>query len=412
MSENILVIGSGDQHFREYALRGLAGRHRVLLIAQAPLAWQSRYVADHREVELKDRAQVLAAAKELAALHDVAGVLTWDEMQVRVAAEVGAELGVATMPVEAARACRDKARQRERFQATGVASARHLLVGSVAEAVTAADTIGYPVVLKPRGQAASIAVRIVRSEAELRETFALVRDAENPSIEDRLVLVEEFLAGPEIAVDSWVLDGRVVPFSISAKRTDYPPYFEEVAHVVGKVLDAKTEAAVREVVIAANEALGIDRAVTHTELMLTADGPKVVEVNGRLGGDLIPHLAEIAVPGLSIGGVLGAVATGRAPEPMPEPDRLVGIRFLYPASDLAFHDIEVPAGLTDEPWVHEVRRVSEPGTELRLPPRQFLGRAGFVIATGDTVSDVDERLLALANKVSLAGTPLVDQKNQ
>lgn len=218
----------------------------------------------------------------------MAGVLTWDEMQVRVAAEVGAELGVATMPVEAARACRDKARQRERFRATGVASARYELAGSEAEAAAAAETIGYPVVLKPRGQAASIAVRIVRSEAELRETFALVRDAENPSIEDGLVLVEEFLAGPEIAVDSWVLDGKVVPFSISAKRTGYPPYFEEVAHVVGKVLDARTEAAVREVVIAANEALGIDRAVTHTELMLTADGPKVVEVNGRLGGDLIP----------------------------------------------------------------------------------------------------------------------------
>ena len=67
---------------------------------------------------------------------------------------------------------------------------------------------------------------------------------------------------------------------------------------------------------------------------------------------------------------------------MPEPDRLVGIRFLYPASDLTFDDLEVPAGLVDEPWVHEVRRVSEPGTELRLPPRQFLGRAGFVIATG------------------------------
>ena len=409
MIENILVVGSGDQHFREYALRGLAERYRVLLIAQTPLSWQSPYAADYREVELQDQAQVLAAAKDLAALHRVAGVLTWDEMQVRVAAEVAAELGVPAMPVAAARACRDKAQQRERFLAAGVPSARFQLTGSVAEAVAAADTIGYPVVLKPRGQAASIAVRIVRSEAELREAFAVVRDSENPSIEDGLVLVEEFLAGTEIAVDSWVLDGRVEPFSISAKRTDYPPYFVEVAHVVGKVLDSGTEAAVREVVIAASKALGIDRTVTHTELMLTADGPKVVEVNGRLGGGLIPRLAEIAIPGLSIGGLLGDVATSREPAPIPEPEHLVGIRFLYPEADLTFDDIEVPAALADEPWVHEVRRVSEPGTELRLPPAQFLGRAGFVIATGDTVSEVDERLLALANKVSLVGTALVDQ---
>jgi glutathione synthase/RimK-type ligase-like ATP-grasp enzyme len=406
MKESVLVIGTGFQHFREYALRGLAQRYRVVLVARSPLEWELPYVAEYREADLQDEAAVLAAAEDLAARNRIVGVVTWDEWLVAQAAEIGARLGVRSMPTGAARSCRDKAMQRARFQEEGVPSARFHLAASVAEAVAAADEIGYPVVVKPRGQAASIAVTIVRSEAELRETFEVVRGAESPSIGDGLVLVEEFLSGPEIAVDSWVLDGRVEPFSISAKRTDYPPFFEEVAHVVGKVLDSGTEAAVRDVVIAANRALGVDRTVTHTELMLTADGPRVVEVNGRLGGDLIPRLAEIAIPGLSIGGVLGAVATGREPDPIPEPDRLVGIRFLYPGADLTFDDIEMPAALADEPWVHEVRRVSEPGTELRLPPRQFLGRAGYVIATGADIAEIDARLLALADSTTVVGEPL------
>jgi glutathione synthase/RimK-type ligase-like ATP-grasp enzyme len=406
MKESVLVIGTGFQHFREYALRGLAQRYRVVLVARSPLEWELPYVAEYREADLQDEAAVLAAAEDLAARNRIVGVVTWDEWLVAQAAEIGARLGVRSMPTGAARSCRDKAMQRARFQEEGVPSARFHLAASVAEAVAAADEIGYPVVVKPRGQAASIAVTIVRSEAELRETFEVVRGAESPSIGDGLVLVEEFLSGPEIAVDSWVLDGRVEPFSISAKRTDYPPFFEEVAHVVGKVLDSGTEAAVRDVVIAANLALGVDRTVTHTELMLTADGPRVVEVNGRLGGDLIPRLAEIAIPGLSIGGVLGAVATGREPDPIPEPDRLVGIRFLYPGADLTFDDIEMPAALADEPWVHEVRRVSEPGTELRLPPRQFLGRAGYVIATGADIAEIDARLLALADSTTVVGEPL------
>ncbi|MDQ0714023.1 glutathione synthase/RimK-type ligase-like ATP-grasp enzyme [Streptomyces luteogriseus] len=406
MKESVLVIGTGFQHFREYALRGLAQRYRVVLVARSPLEWELPYVAEYREADLQDEAAVLAAAEDLAARNRIVGVVTWDEWLVAQAAEIGARLGVRSMPTGAARSCRDKAMQRARFQEEGVPSARFHLAASVAEAVAAADEIGYPVVVKPRGQAASIAVTIVHSEAELRETFEVVRGAESPSIGDGLVLVEEFLSGPEIAVDSWVLDGRVEPFSISAKRTDYPPFFEEVAHVVGKVLDSGTEAAVRDVVIAANRALGVDRTVTHTELMLTADGPRVVEVNGRLGGDLIPRLAEIAIPGLSIGGVLGAVATGREPDPIPEPDRLVGIRFLYPGADLTFDDIEVPAALADEPWVHEVRRVSEPGTELRLPPRQFLGRAGYVIATGADIAEIDARLLALADSTTVVGEPL------
>jgi biotin carboxylase len=405
MKESVLVIGSGNKHFREYALRGLAEAFRLVLIGPQ-LDWQLSYAADHREADVQDEAAAYAAAADLAADHRITGVVTWEESLVTHAAEVAARLGVPAMSVEAARACRDKARQRERFQADGVPSARFALTGSETEAVTAAESLGYPVVLKPRGRAASVGVRIVHSEAELRETFAWVRDVEHASIDDGLVLVEEFLSGPEIAVDSWVLDGRVEPFSIAAKRTGYPPYFEEVAHVAGRVLDPGTEARVREVVIAANRALGTDRTITHTELMLTADGPKVIEVNGRLGGDLIPRLAELAVPGLSVGRVLGTVATGRAPEPIAAPDRLVGIRFLYPAADLAFTGLELPSALADEPWVHEVRTVTDVGTELRLPPRGFLGRAGYAIATGNDVAEIDARLLKLAEATGVQGEPL------
>ncbi|WP_331719344.1 ATP-grasp domain-containing protein [Streptomyces sp. NBC_00158] len=406
MLDSVLVIGSGYLHFREYALRGLAEHHRVVLIGQRPLDWQLKYAAEYREADLQDEAAVFAAADELAAGNRIVGVVTWEEMLITRAAAVGARLGVPTMPVEAARACRDKAEQRRLFQEQGVPSARFHLAGSVAEAVSAAAAIGYPVVVKPRGRAASVAVQIVRSEAELRAAFDFARTSENAAIEDGLVLIEEFLVGPEISVDSWVLDGRVEPYAIALKRTGYAPFFEEVAHVVGTVLDPETEAAVREVVVRSNLALGIDRTVTHTELMLTADGPKVIEVNGRLGGELIPRLAELAVEGLSVGRLLGSVATGREPEPIPRPERLVGIRFLYPAEDLVFEDIEVPAALAGEPWVREVRRVSDPGTELRLPPRQFLGRAGYVIATGSGVEEIDARLLKLAEGTAVLGRPL------
>lgn len=408
MDDSILVIGSGDQRFREYALRGLAEHHRVVLIGQA-LSWQLSYVADHREVALDDRAAVLAAATELAQRHRVRGVLTWDEMLVPLTADIGVELGVPGMPVDAARACRDKATQRERFAASGVPSARFRLAGSPAEALDAAADIGYPVVVKPRGGAASMAIQLARTEEDLRGAFDLARGGDRTA-EKVLVLVEEYLEGPEISVDSWVLDGRVQSYATALKRTDFPPFFEEVSHVVGDVLDARTAAEVQDVVVAAHRALGIDRTVTHTELMLTTDGPKVIEVNGRLGGDLIPHLGELATPGLSVGEVLGAVATGREPAPIPAVARLMGIRFLYPAEGMVFADLDYPAELAQETWVHEIRRVTEPGSGLRLPPEQFLGRAGYVIVTADTVAEVDERLTALANKVSVSGQPLTTEQ--
>jgi phosphoribosylamine-glycine ligase len=406
---HILVIGSGYRPFREYALRGLAERYRVVLIGEGPLDWQPAYTVEHREVrDIHDGLEVLAAAEELAARAPLAGVITWDEMLIALAAEVGAKLGVPTMPVAAARACRDKAIQRELYRQTGVPSARFALASSVADALTAAAEIGYPVVVKPRAQAASIAVQVVDNDDELRTAFEFARSSENKSVDDGLVLIEEFLRGEEISVDCWVLDGRVEPYIVAVKRTGYRPFFEEVGHVAGPVLDERTLAAVTDVVTRANNALGIDRTVTHTELMLTEDGPKIVEVNGRLGGELIPYLAQIAAPGLSVGEILGAVATGNEPATVPAPSRLVGIRFLYPPRDLALRDLEVPAALGEQPWVHEIRRVSDVGTELRLPPRQFLGRAGYGIVTGESVAEIDERLTALDEQISVTGEPLAE----
>jgi phosphoribosylamine-glycine ligase len=404
---HILVIGSGYRHFREYALRGLAQQHRVVLIGTEPLDWQLRHVVEHRVVrDLHDEAEVLAAARDLAAHRRLVGVVTWDEMLIVLAARTGAELGVPTMPVAAARACRDKGIQRERYQRTGVPSARYALAGTVADALAAATRIGYPVVVKPRAQAASIAVQIVRDDDELRTAFEFARSSENTSVDDGAVLVEEFLRGEEISVDCWVLDGRVEPYVVAVKRTGYRPFFEEVGHVVGPVLDTPTLAAVTDVVTRANNALGIDRTVTHTELMLTEDGPKVVEVNGRLGGELIPYLAQIASPGLSVGEILGAVATGREPAAVPARSRLVGIRFLYPDRDLVLRDLDVPDGLAARSWVHEIRRVSDLGTELRLPPRQFLGRAGYGIATGASIEEIDARLAVLAEEIDVVGESL------
>lgn len=406
MRNTVLIIGSGYQEFRQYVLEGLAQHCDVLLLNRGAVDWQLPFVADHRVADLDDREAVRAAVGALVCGRAVAGVLTWEEKLVVLAAEVGAELGVPTMPVEAARACRDKAVQRTVFAARDVPSARFRLASTAQEALRAASEIGYPVVVKPRAQAASIGVQVVRSEAELHAAVQLAQDSEFSSVVDRQVLIEEFLVGEEISVDSWVLDGEVHPYVTALKRTGYPPFFEEVGHVAGRVLDAETEHAVRDVVVRANLALGVDRSVTHTELMLTADGPKVIEVNGRLGGELIPYLAELSAPGLSAGEIAASVACGTVPGSVRPTDQLIGIRFLYPPRDLVLEGISVGPELVGSPWLHTVRQVREPGAQLRLPPREFLGRAGFGIVVGDDVSTVDQRLTQVAAQVAVSGEPL------
>ena len=407
---SVLVIGSGYELFRRYLLAGVARRATVVLLDASPPGWQRPYLLDGRQVDLTDRPAVLAAAGDMVAAHGVDAVLTWDEKLVAVAAEVGAELGIATMPVHAARACRDKLLQREVLARAGVPSARSMLAGTPEQARTAAAELGYPVVVKPRAAAASVAVRVAADDDELSAAVDLVAELDaaiGADYESRPgVLVEELLRGREISVDAWVLDGEVGPLVVAHKRVGFPPYFVETGHVVGAPLEPTVLDAVLDVVTAANRALGVDRCITHTEVMLTDSGPRVVEVNGRIGGDLIPYVGELVTPGLSVGEVAATVAQGIRPEQQKAPDRVIGIHFVYPGHDMVFQTLSAPDALRGADWVVDIRQVSGPGTELRLPPRAFLDRAGYCLVGGEDLESVSRRLDEVAARVVAVGAAL------
>src|SRR5260370_884338 len=132
------------------------------------------------------------------------------------------------------------------------------------------------------------------------------------------VVVEEYLTGPEISVDSAVHGGRVLPMFVARKQVGYPPYFEEVGHVVHARDPLLTDRLLLQVMRDTHAALGFTDGMTHAEYKLTAAGPKVVEVNARLGGDLIPYLGMKA-SGIDPGLAAGAVACGQDPHLSAEP---------------------------------------------------------------------------------------------
>jgi biotin carboxylase len=401
---HILIVGSGYEDFRRYILEG-AARDRAILLSPEPVTWQEPFVQSAHHVDFRNREALYATARALAAEHDIDGIATWDETLLETAADLGVLLGVRTISPTAARACRDKAVQRAAFARAGVPSVRFQVVGSPAEAADAAAGLGFPVVVKPTSLAGSVGVRVVRSPAEIPAAWEVATSGSYSSLAGSPVMVEEMMVGPEISVDCWTLDGVCTPVVVAHKQTGFAPYFEETGHVVGAPLASDTEGQVIDAVSRANLALGIDRCVTHTEVILGAEGPQIVEVNGRLGGGLIPFLAELAAPGLSIWQVLASVARGRPGELVPA-RRVAGIRFLYPPNDLVFERIDIAPELQDRDWIDRVTPLCAAGTELRLPPRGFLSRAGYVIVTGPDRTAVENRLTAVDKSVTVTGKTL------
>lgn len=399
MRPTVIVIGGGHGEYRGYILARISRRYRLILLSPQEPTWEREYVDDYAKIVAGDDAGILATARRVHEADPVAGVVTYHEACVELVALVGEALGVPHCDPAAAARCRDKLAAREALARAGVPSARFALVHDVAEARTAAAEIGYPVVVKPRGLTASFGVSKVDDPGGLAAAVetALANAFPEPWAFRQGLLVEEYLDGPEISVDCAAWRGRVEPVIFARKVLGYPPHFEEVGHIVApaeQLVDDPER--VRTVVRQAHRALGIDDTVTHSELRLTAEGPRLVEVNGRLGGDVIPLVAHTAT-GLNLPLASADIATGREPDLGTTGDRVGGVRFFYTDTSGRVVDARLAGERPD--WVALLAWLVRPGAELDpLPARRHFARTGYAIVLADDADECASRMTAVAER--------------
>ena len=403
----LLVVVSSLSKSREYFFRSVSPHYRLWLFQGGAgrteeVGWELPYLAGHTVVDTLDADAMTAAAREVP--DEIAGILSYDEARIAATAVVAGRLGLPTSPAEAVRRCRDKWLTRQALAAAGVPQAVSVAVGSPAEALAAATRIGYPVVLKPRNLAASFGVSRADSEAALSAAYdraRLVTLPEAPDRFDRDVLVEEFLDGPEISVDAVVRDGRVEPLVVAHKETGYPPSFEETGHTVDAADPLLRDPELRSVLTAAHAAVGYTTGTTHTELRRTPAGLKVIEINGRLGGDMIPLLGRLAA-GVDLNVVAAAVACGRPVDTARPGTAVAGIRFYYPDTDVTVAALEIDRALLPE-QVYEAVPLTGPGARVLLPPRgsAWESRLAHVIAVAGTPDELRAVLTDAAKAIGL-----------
>ncbi|MEU5396082.1 ATP-grasp domain-containing protein [Streptomyces tibetensis] len=386
----LLVVGSGEAAFREYAFQEIAasGRHRLWLMTDSAPTWERPYL-DGWTVTDPLNPEVLAKdVGEVSRTRRITGVLCLNEAMVWPAARVAEEAGLPGPAPDAVWRCRDKALTRAALTAHGISGSGAGTAADLGQALDIAAGIGYPVVCKPRALGGSIGVRRADGPHDLMAAFTAAT-AELPDVPQRFeasVLVEPYLDGPEISVDSLVTDDGVRPLVIARKQTSFPPFFEESGHLIDGSDPLYEDAALRRELTRVHRALGVTRCVTHSEWRLTAEGPRLVEVNARPGGDRIPFLGA-QVTGVPVALTAADLATGRNPDPVRRPNGAAAIEFLYPDADITLEGLSLRGALPE--GVH-VELSARPGDVLALPPRGYKARYGWVSARGESVAHCRE----------------------
>ncbi|MER5631356.1 ATP-grasp domain-containing protein [Streptomyces nitrosporeus] len=313
------------------------------------------------------------------------GVLTSCDYYLPAAARIAARLGLPGPSAEAVEnACRKDATRRV-LAAAGVPGPRFAVCTDEAGALRAARDIGYPLVAKPVDLCAGMFVRRVDDEAQLAEACrALAAFPLNARGQrrDPHILLEEYLTGPEVSVETVTYAGRVRVVGVTDKSVGGDRAFIETGHMFPAGLTPEQTAAATRTAVRAGEALGLDDVVAHTEIKLTADGPRVVEVNPRPAGNRITELVR-HVTGIDLAAACVDVALGREPDLRPRETglRSAAVAFLVPDTAGVLAGVDGAAGLRDADGVLEVQ-LAEPGTEVRAADSNN-GYLGHVMA-GDT----------------------------
>jgi biotin carboxylase len=248
--------------------------------------------------EAADRAAAFAEGRPIDA---VVGV---DEASVISAVTIASRLGVARNPVDAVAATRDKRRLRRLLGAASVRQPRWVEVrgdpaGSAAPgAVTA---VGLPCVVKPVDLAASRGVIRADTDAELSAAIGRVdallrRPGLCPPGEDPPILVEEFVAGAEMAIEGLLSDGRLTVLAVFDKPDPLNgPYFAETIYVTPSRHPAAVVDEAIALTQAATQALSLRDGPIHAELRIAADGCVFLEVAARsIGGRCSSALRIVA----------------------------------------------------------------------------------------------------------------------
>lgn len=325
----------------------------------------------------------IPAVVEAAKRHNINGVMTLaSDMPMRTVAAVVKEMGLIGISDDTALKATDKAIMRLALKEHGVPIPKFFRVSNKKEYEKVTNLFNCAFIVKPVDNSGS---RGIFKIDDLSNSMLISEAYEYSHHYSRNgdVVVEEFMRGPEVSVETLTVDGVCHVIQITDKLTNGAPHFVEMGHSQPTKQNSEISERIREVAKAANKAIGIMNGPSHTEIIVTEDGPKIVELGARLGGDCITsHLVPLST-GVNMVECCIDIALGEKPHFDQKFNKASAIRYFEqkPGVIKSINGIEDAKKIEGIKQVSIVHGVGETITEVDCSS----ARMGFVIAQGDSV---------------------------
>ena len=187
------------------------------------------------------------------------------------------------------------------------------------------EGFNFPLIVKPVDRSGSRGVIKVMFENELSEAinYAITESFSKKAI------IEEYIEGDEVSVESISWKGEHVILAITDKITTGPPHYVELAHHQPSALPKEIQDKIKTETIKCLNALEVNFGAGHSEFKITSNGEVyIIEVGARMGGDFIgSHLVELSTGYDFLKGVID-IALGKYESPILKINNFSGVFFL------------------------------------------------------------------------------------
>lgn len=290
---------------------------------------------------------------------------------------VANKMGLTGNSMECVDKSTNKNSMRKCFEINGDPSPKSIMVQS-AKDLTDVNLI-YPVIVKPLDRSGSRGITKLQNENGLEEAIEYAKSQGFA----KAALVEEFVSGKEYSVEYISWQGKHHFLALTLKFTTGSPHFIETGHLEPAPVDLEVLKNVKKVTEHALDSLGIKYGASHTEVKISDTGEiKIIEIGGRMGGDMIgSSLVELST-GIDFVGDVIRVALGQPPLIEKKTDKTAMVRFIMCQDDVdAFERIksECP-GIIVESSINDV---------IEGDVTNSSDRFGYYVMCTDEIKDID-----------------------
>ncbi|EJR36426.1 MULTISPECIES: ATP-grasp domain-containing protein [Bacillus] len=336
-------------------------------------------------------------------IEDIAGILTTSDYYLETVAELVQMFRLSGNTHQAIYYCRNKAMFREKLHLEKVLQPKFHIVQSIDSLQNIYSSIQFPCVVKPADDSGSNNVRLCSNWEEVEKIATkILANKYNARGQEKanMVLLEEYIEGPEYSVEMFSWEGNSICIGITEKQLTGFPYFVESGHIFPVELPKDVQSEIEQTVKCALQAVDFRFGASHSEVKWTSNGCVVIEVNARLAGGMIPELVRHST-GVDLLRQQVLSSVGVAPEWKEiEYMNYAGIHFLTAKKSGFLSTVKGIEEVRELSYIEELVVKAQVGQPVN-PPENFSHRLGHVMVRGRTYEETVLFLEEVAKKLEI-----------